>query len=66
MTTVIQALEELESNGVAVYHHGTPSKSSHFVIDGAKYKYNKTTREQSRELRKAIKESYNKLKTEQS
>ena len=31
-----QALTELENNGVAVYHHGTPTSSAYFTIDGTK------------------------------
>ena len=34
MTTFKQALGELEDNGVAVYHHGTPTRGAYIVIDG--------------------------------
>ena len=61
MTTFKQALDELEDNGVAVYHHRTPTRGSYIEIDGTNYTYNKLE-SMSVELRKAVKESYNKLK----
>ena len=61
MTTFKQALDELEDNGVAVYHHGAPTRGSYIEIDGTNYTYNKFE-SMSVELRKAVKESYNKLK----
>ena len=61
MTTFKQALDELEDNGVAVYHHGTPTRGAYIVIAGTYYTYNKFE-SMSVELRKAVKESYNKLK----
>ena len=61
MTTFKQALDELEDNGVAVYHHRTPTRCSYIEIDGTNYTYNKLE-SMSVELRKAVKESYNKLK----
>ena len=36
-----QALAELEDNGIAVYHHGTPISSAYFTINGKTYSYNK-------------------------
>ena len=61
MTTFKQALDELEDNGVALYHHRTPTRGSYIEIDGTNYTYNKLE-SMSVELRKAVKESYTKLK----
>ena len=63
MTTIKQALAELEGSGFAVYHNGTPVSSAYIAIDGTHYNYNKFKDERmSVELRKAIKTSYGKFK----
>ena len=63
MTTIKQALAELEGGGFAVYHNGTPVSGAYITIDGTHYDYNKFKDERmSIELRKAIKTSYDKFK----
>ena len=53
MTTIKQALAELEGSGFAVYHNGTPVSSAYITIDGTHYNYNKFKDERmSVELRK--------------
>ena len=63
MTTFKQALIELEDNGVAVYHHGTPISSGYYTINGQNFSHNKFRDSLMRsELRNAIKEAYDILK----
>ena len=63
MTTIKQALAELEGSGFAVYHNGTPVSSAYITIDGTHCNYNKFKDVRlSVELRKAIKQSHDKFK----
>ena len=63
MATFKQALVDLENNGAAVYHFGTPTRGAYVVINGTSYPYNKDKSDpMSVELRKAIMDASNKLK----
>ena len=63
MTTIKQALAELENNGVVVYHHGTPISSAYLLINGKQYSYNKFRDESmSAGLKHAIKHECGNLK----
>ena len=37
MATFKEALAELQNNGVAVFHHGTPTSKPYVVVDGQSF-----------------------------
>ena len=58
MATFNKALAELQDNGIAAYHHGTPTSKPYVVIDGKRYTYEKNDSPTSVELKRAILKSF--------